>query len=111
MSGKPVTCPFRSSRTLSPKTALRAVTHVTPERMEHIDPVGIQMSFLLPDAAEVKKDVMNALCHFVHFFPSYEAGQSWAARHSGAFLLSIDDARWNCPHVRLCGLFKSCIPE
>jgi len=65
---------------------------VTPERVDHIDPVGIHMSFLLPDAAEVRKDVMSALCHFVHFFPSYEAGQSWSARHSGTFLLSIDDA-------------------
>ncbi len=64
---------------------------VTPERVEHIDPVGIQMSFLRPDAAEVKK-VMSALCHFVHFFPSHAAGQSWAERHSGTFLLSIDDA-------------------
>jgi len=65
---------------------------VTPEHVEHIDPVGIHMSFLLPDMAEVRKDVMSALCHFVHFFPSHEAGQSWAARHSGTFLLSIDDA-------------------
>ncbi len=65
---------------------------VTPERLVHVNPAGAQMSFLLPDATEVQKDVMSTFCDFVHFFPSAEVGQSWAARHPGTFLLSIDEA-------------------
>ncbi len=65
---------------------------VTPERVEHKYPGDMRMSFLLPDAAAVEKNVLNAFCHFVHFFPSQEAGQSWVTRHPGTFLLSIDDA-------------------
>src|SRR5262249_31153563 len=41
---------------------------VTPERVEKVDPSGACMSFLLPDAAAVQKDVVTALCHFVYFF-------------------------------------------
>jgi alkylmercury lyase len=65
---------------------------VTPERVERIDPADARMSFLLPDAAAVQKDVVTSFCHFVHFFPSLQAGESWTARHPGTFILSIDDA-------------------
>jgi len=65
---------------------------VTPECVEHLDPVSIHMSFLLPDVAKVQKDVASTFCHFVHFFPTREAGQSWTARHSRTLLLSIEDA-------------------
>lgn len=65
---------------------------VTPRRLEHLDPASIQMSFLLPDATEVQKDFLSKFCHFVHFFPSREAGESWTARQSGTFLLSVEEA-------------------
>jgi len=65
---------------------------VTPEEVERVEPVGARMSFLLPDAAAVQKDMVTAFCHFVHFFPSCQAGESWAAQHAGSFLLSIGEA-------------------
>ena len=65
---------------------------VSPERVERVQPAGALMSFLLPDAAEVKKDVLSTFCHFIHFFASRQAGESWAAQHSGTFLLSIEEA-------------------
>jgi len=50
------------------------------------------MSFLLPDAAGLKHDVLTAFCHFIHFFPSRKDGEAWAQQHAGTFLLSIDEA-------------------
>ncbi len=72
----------------------RVYLRVTPERLEYKYPLDMQMSFLLPEAAAVEKDVLNAFCHFVHFFPSQEAGQRWVTRHPGTFLLSIADAHY-----------------
>lgn len=65
---------------------------VTPERVEQVEPRDASMSFLLPDAAAVQKDVVTSFCHFMHFFPSREAGERWTARRSGTFVLSIDEA-------------------
>ena len=70
---------------------LRVYLRVTPERIEFTYPVDMQMSFLLPDTAAVQKDVLNAFCHFVHFFPSQEAGQSWVTQHPGTFLMSLEE--------------------
>ncbi len=50
------------------------------------------MSFLLPDAQEVQKNVVTSFCHFVHFFTSRQAGESWVAKHAGTFVLSIQEA-------------------
>ena len=65
---------------------------VTPERVERVEPVSAQMSILLPDAQAVQKNVVTSFCHFVHFFPSRQAGESWVAKHVGTFILSIHEA-------------------
>lgn len=65
---------------------------VRAEGIDEINPAGAQISFLLPDAAEVRKDLVRTFCHFVHYFPSLEAGESWVAQHPGTFILSIDEA-------------------
>lgn len=49
------------------------------------------VSFLLPSTS-FDADVIQSFCHFVHFFASREAGQSWSAEHPGTFLLSLEDA-------------------
>jgi alkylmercury lyase len=76
----------------SPNATDRIRLTVTPERVQLVEPADAQMSFLLPDAAEVHKDVLTTFCHFVHFFPSHQSAESWTARHPGTFMLSIDDA-------------------
>ena len=75
-----------------PNASDRIRLTVTPERVERVEPVDAHMSFLLPDAAGVQKDVVTTFCHFVHFFPSHQRAESWTARHPGTFMLSIDDA-------------------
>ena len=67
---------------------------VTPERVEHVDPVGAVMSFLLPDPNDVRKDVVTTFCHFIHFFPSRRAGDNWIAKHPGTLVMSIDEAAY-----------------
>ena len=49
------------------------------------------VSFLLPSTA-FDADVIQSFCHFVHFFASRDAGESWTAEHPSTFLLSLEDA-------------------
>ena len=65
---------------------------MTPTGVDHVQPGDAHVSFLMPDGAEVKKDIVGAFCHFVHFFPSRPAGEAWAATHPGTFILSVAEA-------------------
>jgi alkylmercury lyase len=76
----------------SPNDAGTVRLTITPQQVERVEPVGAQMSVLVPDAQEMQKDVVTSFCHFVHFFPSRQAAESWVAKHAGTFLLSIHEA-------------------
>lgn len=65
---------------------------VTPERVERIDPTGTCMSFLMPPPTGFAPDVITTFCHFIHFFPSRRAGETWVAQNPGTFLLSVAEA-------------------
>ena len=65
---------------------------VTPTGVDHVEPTEAQVSFLMPQATEVERDIMSTFCHFVHFFPSRPAGEAWAAQHPGTFILSLAEA-------------------
>jgi alkylmercury lyase len=65
---------------------------ITPQQVERVEPVGSQMSVLVPDAQEMQKNVITSFCHFVHFFPSPEAGESWTGKHPRTFMLSMQEA-------------------
>lgn len=65
---------------------------VTPDAVTSVDPPNAHMSFLVPDAGEVQRDVVTTFCHFVHFFRSRQDGERWAASHDGTFLLSVAEA-------------------
>ncbi len=65
---------------------------VTPEGVEQVDPADAEVSFLLPDAKAVAKDIVGTFCHFVHFFPSRQAAKAWVAQHPGTFTLSVAEA-------------------
>ena len=60
--------------------------------MDHVEPEDAHLSFLMPDAGEVRKDIVSTFCPFVHFFPSRPAGEAWAAQHRGTFILSVAEA-------------------
>ncbi len=65
---------------------------VTPAGVDRVEPQDAHVSFLMPDAAGVQKDILTTFCHFVHFFPSRLRGEAWAARHPGTFILSVAEA-------------------
>jgi alkylmercury lyase len=65
---------------------------VTPEGIKFVEPANTHVSFLTPDVTSFQKDVVSTFCHFVHFFPSREAGDAWVGQHPGTFILSVADA-------------------
>ena len=76
----------------SPNNAGTVRLSITPQHVERVEPVEARMSVLVPDAQEMQKNVVTSFCHFVHFFPSRQAAESWTGKHAGTFLLSIHEA-------------------
>lgn len=75
-----------------PVTGAQIRLTVAPEGVRHIDPASTVMSFMIPEAAKIRENVIANFCHYVHFFSSAEAGTTWISRNPGTFLLSIDEA-------------------
>lgn len=50
------------------------------------------ISFVVPDQADLQKNVTVSFCHLVHFLRDRAAGESWRSRHDGAFLLTLEQA-------------------
>jgi alkylmercury lyase len=64
---------------------------VHPDGIRETSHPQAAVSFLLP-STDFDADVIQSFCHFVHFFVSRGAGESWTAEHPGTFLLSLEDA-------------------
>jgi alkylmercury lyase len=64
---------------------------VTPEQIIETSHPGAWVSFLVPDHA-FDADVVQSFCHFVHFFASPGAAETWIAEHPGTFALTLEDA-------------------
>ncbi len=56
------------------------------------DPPALVVSFLLPDAVDLKQDVRGSFCEYVQFFASRDAGDEWSRRNAGTFLLTVSEA-------------------
>ena len=65
---------------------------ISPEKVEKLEPPGAVMSFVTPEAAKIREDVVQHFCHYVHFFYSAEAGLKWTSENDGTFILSIEEA-------------------
>lgn len=76
----------------SPDGGARVHLTVAPGQVERVAPADVHMSFLVPDPAQVEKNVVATFCHFVYFFPSRQAGEHWIEQHPGTFLVSIEEA-------------------
>lgn len=61
------------------------------EYMSHGDSPPL-VSFVLPQREGVAADVVSAFCCHVHFVRDRAAGEQWVSRHSGAFLLTLEEA-------------------
>ncbi len=78
--------------TQCPETGMAICLVVTPEGIADREPTDIVMSFLDPEAAKIRENVMLHFCHYVHFFGSHEAGSQWVSKHPGTYFLSIEEA-------------------
>jgi alkylmercury lyase len=65
---------------------------IGPAGIESVQPKGIVMSFLAPDAQQLRVNVVAHFCCHVHFFRALADGQAWIGAHPGTFVLSLDEA-------------------
>ncbi len=65
---------------------------ISPNGIESRSPPATEISFVVPDRADLQKNVTVSFCHFVHFLRDRDAGLRWISQHDGAFLLTLDQA-------------------
>lgn len=65
---------------------------VTPGGVRTVDPLSTVVSFVTPEQAKVKENVVLNFCHYVNFFRSLEIAESWRSKHAGARLLTVEEA-------------------
>lgn len=65
---------------------------VGPDGIRSAEPAEVYVSFVTPDAGKFRKDIINSFCHLVYFFSSWEAASSWASKHEGTIILTLDEA-------------------
>ncbi len=76
---------------LCPTTGAAVRLTVTPQGVTQLDPVESVMSLLTPDMP-FDDHVIQTLCHYLHFFASRDAADTWTAGHPGTFWVSAADA-------------------
>ena len=64
----------------------------SPSGIESVVPGDAVMSFIIPDANDLRENITANFCHFVYFFRSFKDGETWISRHDGTFLLSLEEA-------------------
>ncbi len=65
---------------------------VDPDGIKSVQPVSAVVSFVTPEQAKIKENVVLNFCHHVHFLRSEGAGKDWTSRHPGALFLTLDQA-------------------
>lgn len=65
---------------------------VAPGGIQAVDPLSTMVSFVTPEQAKVKENVVLNFCHYVHFFRSSEAAEAWCSKHAGTRLLTVEEA-------------------
>lgn len=81
------------ARVTSPCPTTRETIRLTVSRdgVEDLEPATAVSSMLTPDMP-FGDDVVQTLCHYVHFFASPDAAERWTGNHPGTFQLSVADA-------------------
>lgn len=71
---------------------------VSPAGVEYGSPQTIHLSFVLPDAVELNKDVVANFCHVVHFFRDRSTAEAWVRNQQGVFVLDLHDSEAAARH-------------
>jgi alkylmercury lyase len=65
---------------------------VGPDALEAPVPADLAISFVLPEASAMRRDVVASFCSHVHFFRSAELAGAWRELPATAFVLSLGEA-------------------
>ncbi|MGA7983957.1 MAG: organomercurial lyase, partial [Burkholderiales bacterium] len=79
---------------------------VGPEALEAPVPADLALSFVLPDAGAMRRDVVASFCSHVHFFRSAQLATECNDLSPSAFTLSLDDA-FEAGRLRNSGRYRS----
>lgn len=74
-----------------PTTGRPVRLRVSRSGVSELEPAGAVASMLTPDGP-FDDNVRQSLCHFIHFFVSPAAADTWIADHPGTFQVTVDDA-------------------
>jgi len=75
-----------------PKTKRSVRLAVTPQGVVDLDPPGVVMSWLTPETAKIRENLVGNFCHYVHFFHSADAAANWVSEHPGTFVVTMEEA-------------------
>ena len=65
---------------------------VSPTGILEVRPASVVVSFVMPDPAGIKKDVVSSFCQSVCFFKSEKESETWVKEHPGTFTMSLSMA-------------------
>ncbi len=65
---------------------------ISPDIINEVKPASTVISFIKPDVAKIREDVVINFCHSILFFKSEKEAQQWVELNSGTFVLSLNDA-------------------
>lgn len=76
-----------------PETGETIRLTVMPDGVTESSHPDAVVSLIVPEALKGDaRQTMASFCHYVFLFVSRAAGEAWAARHEGTFLISLDQA-------------------
>lgn len=77
---------------MCPNTGEEIRLTITPHGIEHRHPASTVMSFVKPDAAKIRQDVILHFCKYVYFFSSADEATRWVTNNPGTLVLSLETA-------------------
>lgn len=87
----PLACTTGAVASRCPVTGTPIELTVTPQGIRDLTPAETVVSMLTP-SSPFDADIRATFCHYVLFFASPEAGQTWTAAHPDTVLLPVADA-------------------
>ncbi|MGH8717605.1 MAG: alkylmercury lyase MerB [Burkholderiales bacterium] len=75
-----------------PATGDAILLTVGPSGIQAIYPDTTAVSFVTPEQAKLKENIVLNFCHYVHFFRSATVAESWLSKHPGTRLLTLAEA-------------------
>lgn len=71
------------------------LTVMPTDGISDVSPSEAVVSFMIPDADDVRADVIKSFCHYIHFFESKETAEKWISeseKKEELLTLSIEEA-------------------